>query len=38
MATDLRLSINVDQNNRESQVIDHQYERLLVGVALTYGF
>jgi len=38
MARDLRLSINVDQNNRESQVIDHQYERLLVGVALTYGF
>jgi Uncharacterized protein conserved in bacteria (DUF2320). len=38
MARDLRLSVNVDQNNRDSQVIDHQYERLLVGVALTYGF
>ena len=24
MAKDLRLSVNVDQNNRDSQVIDHQ--------------
>jgi hypothetical protein len=38
MGKDLRLSVNVDQNNRDSQVIDHEYQRLLVGVSLTYGF
>jgi Putative beta-barrel porin 2 len=38
MGRDLRLSFNVDQNNRETQVIDHQYEKFLIGTALTYGF
>ena len=38
MGKDLRLSLNVDQSHRDTQVVDHQYERLLVGAALTYGF
>ena len=38
MGKDLRLSFNVDQNNRETQVLDHQYQRFLFGTALTYGF
>ena len=35
---DLRLSFNVDQNNRDSQVVDHQYRKFLIGSSLTYGF
>jgi hypothetical protein len=35
---DLRLSFNVDQNNRDTRVQDHQYEKFLIGTALTYGF
>ncbi len=35
---DLRLSFNVDQNNRDSQVADHQYRKFLIGSSLTYGF
>ena len=35
---DLRLALNVDQSHRQTQVVDHEYERLLVGAALTYGF
>ena len=38
MGKDLRLSFNIDQNNRETQVLDHQYEKFLIGTALTYGF
>ena len=38
MGKDLRLSFNVDQNNRKTQVFDHQYEKFLIGTALTYGF
>jgi hypothetical protein len=38
MGRDLRLSFNIDQNNRESQVPDHQYEKFLIGTSLTYGF
>jgi hypothetical protein len=38
MGRDLRLSFNVDQNNRDSRVLDHQYEKFLIGTALTYGF
>ena len=38
MGKDLRLSFNVDQNNRDTQVLEHQYEKFLVGTALTYGF
>jgi hypothetical protein len=38
MGRDLRLSFNVDQNNRDTRVIDHQYEKFLVGTSLTYGF
>ena len=38
MGRDLRLSFNVDQNNRDTRVLEHQYEKLLVGTALTYGF
>jgi hypothetical protein len=38
MGRDLRLSFNIDQNNRESQVPEHQYQKLLIGTALTYGF
>jgi hypothetical protein len=35
---DLRISVNADQTNRDSELRDHQYKRLLVGSALTYGF
>jgi hypothetical protein len=35
---DLRLSMNVDHTNRDSEVRDHQYQRLLVSSGLTYGF
>lgn len=38
MGRDLRLSFNVDQNNRESEVLEHRYEKFLFGTALTYGF
>ena len=38
MGKDLRLALNVDQSHRQTQVVDHDYERLLVGAALTYGF
>jgi hypothetical protein len=38
MGRDLRLSFNVDQNNRDTQVVDHQYQKFLIGSALTYGF
>ena len=38
MGKDLRLSFNVDQNNRDTKKIDHAYERFLVGTSLTYGF
>jgi hypothetical protein len=38
LGKDLRLSFNVDQNNRDSRVIAHEYERLLLGVSLVYGF
>ena len=38
MGKDLRLSFNVDQNNRDTRVIEHQYEKFLLGTALTYGF
>jgi hypothetical protein len=38
MGKDLRLALNVDQSHRDTQVVDHQYERVLVGAALTYGF
>ena len=38
MGKDLRLSFNIDQNHRETQVVDHQYQKFLIGTALTYGF
>lgn len=38
MGKDLRLSFNVDQNNRDTQVLEHAYEKFLVGTSLTYGF
>jgi hypothetical protein len=38
MGRDLRLSFNVDQNNRDTRVVDHQYDRFLIGSSLTYGF
>jgi len=38
MGKDLRLALNVDQTHRDTQVVDHQYDRVLVGAALTYGF
>jgi hypothetical protein len=38
MGKDLRLSFNVDQNNRDTRVTQHQYEKFLIGTALTYGF
>jgi hypothetical protein len=38
MGRDLRLSVNVDQNNRDTRVVGHQYEKFLIGSALTYGF
>jgi len=38
MGTDLRLSFNADQSNRDTKVFAHQYERLLLGASLTYGF
>ena len=38
MGKDLRLSIIVDQDNRDTKVFDHQYEKFLVGTSLTYGF
>ena len=33
-----RLSFNVDQNNRDTRVLEHQYERFLIGTSLVYGF
>ena len=38
MGKDLRLAFNVDQNNRETQVFEHAYEKFLIGTSLTYGF
>jgi hypothetical protein len=38
MGRDLRLSFNVDQNNRHTGVVDHQYDKFLIGSSLTYGF
>ena len=38
LGKDLRLSFNVDQNNRDTRVLGHQYEKFLLGTALTYGF
>ena len=38
MGKDLRLAFNVDQNNRDTQVNDHAYQKFLIGSALTYGF
>ena len=38
MGSDLRLSFNVDQNNRETRVFEHAYEKFLVGTSLIYGF
>jgi hypothetical protein len=38
MGKDLRLSLNVDHNSRDTQVVDHQYQKLLIGASLTYGF
>jgi hypothetical protein len=38
MGKDLRLSLNVDQNNRDTKMLEHQYEKFLIGTALTYGF
>ena len=38
LGRDLRLSFNVDQNNRDTSVRGHQYEKFLIGTALTYGF
>ena len=37
MGRDLRLSFNVDQNNRDTKVLEHAYEKFLIGTALTYG-
>ena len=38
MGKDLRLAFNVDQDNRDTKVAEHQYEKFLVGTSLTYGF
>jgi hypothetical protein len=38
LGRDLRLSFNIDQSNRDTQVHDHLYEKFLIGSALTYGF
>ena len=38
MGKDLRLSFNVDQNNRDTKVLEHAYEKFLIGTSLTYGF
>jgi len=38
MGKDMRLSFNIDQNNRDTQVREHRYEKFLIGTALTYGF
>ncbi len=38
MGRDLRLSFNVDQNDRDTRVLDHQYERFLIGTSIVYGF
>ena len=38
MGKDLRLAFNVDQNNRQTKVLEHQYEKFLIGTSLTYGF
>jgi hypothetical protein len=38
MGRDLRLAFNVDQNNRDTQVLEHAYEKFLIGTSLTYGF
>lgn len=38
MGKDLRLSFNVDQNNRDTRVADHAYEKFLIGTSLAYGF
>ena len=38
MGKDLRLAFNVDQNNRDTRKLDHEYEKFLIGASLTYGF
>ncbi len=38
LGKDLRLAFNVDQNNRDTLVTDHEYRKFLIGSSLTYGF
>ena len=38
MGKDLRLAFNVDKANRDTQVVDHEYDNFKFGTALTYGF
>jgi len=38
LGRDLRLAVNVDQTNRDSQLSDHRYDRLIIASSLTYGF
>ena len=38
MGKDLRLAFNVDQDNRDTKVAEHQCEKFLIGTSLTYGF
>ncbi|MCU1386006.1 MAG: hypothetical protein JWL71_4703 [Acidobacteria bacterium] len=38
MGRDLRLAFNVDQNNRDTKLAEHGYDKFLVGTSLIYGF
>lgn len=38
MGKDLRVGVNVDQQKRLSPLVDHRYEGLKFGSAVTYGF
>jgi len=35
---DVRLSVNVDRTTRDTPLLEHRYEKLLIGSGLTYGF
>jgi hypothetical protein len=38
MGKDLRLAFNVDHSDRETRVVNHDYQKYLIGASLTYGF
>jgi hypothetical protein len=38
LGSDLRIGVNVDRQNRKSEVASRRYEGLRIGGSVTYGF